>query len=51
MTLRGGTRFSLPFKGRAGEGMGCTRQASLKPIPLPISPLKGEESLRSEEVQ
>jgi hypothetical protein len=35
----------LPFKGRAGVGMGTCRQpAGTKyPIPLPASPLKGEE--------
>jgi hypothetical protein len=31
----------LPFKGRAGVGMGLT--ASGTPIPLPTSPLNGEE--------
>ncbi len=31
---------SLPFKGRARVGMGWFAE---KPIPLPASPLKGEE--------
>jgi hypothetical protein len=41
--------FSLPFKGRAGVGMGYGRSKSLEiptrlnPIPLLTSPLKGEE--------
>ena len=34
--------FSLPFKGRVGEGMGNNSAAS-DPIPLLASPLKGEE--------
>ena len=34
--------FSLPFKGRAGVGMGVNSAAS-DPIPLLTSPLKGEE--------
>jgi len=35
--------FSLPFKGRVGEGMGYPQgTAILNPIPLPSSPLKGE---------
>ena len=34
--------FSLPFKGRVGVGMG-SKGTLLKPIPLPTSPLKGEE--------
>jgi len=38
---------SLPFKGRVGVGMGYRRggsiASSVRPIPLPTSPLKGEE--------
>ena len=39
---------SLPFKGRAGVGMGYNKRKTLAtfyPIPLPASPLKGEEVL------
>jgi hypothetical protein len=32
--------YSLPFKGRAGVGMGVDVK---QPIPLPTAPLKGEE--------
>ncbi len=35
---------SLPFKGRAGVGMGSAADAQSKPIPLPTSPLKVEEN-------
>ncbi len=35
---------ALPFKGRAGVGMGSAADAQSKPIPLPTSPLKGEEA-------
>ena len=51
MTLLQNALISLPFKGRVGEGMGSSRQVSLIPIPLPTSPLKGEESLRLEEAR
>jgi hypothetical protein len=33
--------YALPFKGRARVGMGNARP--IVPIPLPTSPLKGEE--------
>jgi hypothetical protein len=42
-----GTR-SLPFKGRDGVGMGSSGSEEIRPfapIPLPTSPLKGEEFL------
>jgi hypothetical protein len=41
----GTEHFSLPFKGRAGVGMG-EHFSDFGPIPLLASPLKGEE-LRS----
>jgi hypothetical protein len=39
--VMGRADFSLPFKGRDGVGMG--QPALDEPIPLPPSPLKGEE--------
>jgi hypothetical protein len=35
---------TLPFKGRVRVGMG----QSISPIPLPASPLKGEEDFQSQ---
>ncbi len=40
-------QISLPFKGRAGVGMGTIRDQNT-PIPLLTSPLKGEEGERRE---
>ena len=42
-------RDSLLFKGRAGVGMGLHQRIDYShsnPIPLPTSPLKGEEPVR-----
>lgn len=41
-TTHRGTTHPLPFKGRAGVGMGVNA-GNRDPIPLPASPLKGEE--------
>ena len=38
------TGCSLPFKGRAGVGMGGPRSARTKPIPILSFPLKGKET-------
>src|SRR5690348_865395 len=40
-TAHGCVKQALPFKGRVGWGWGKPRQ----PIPLPTSPLKGEEKI------
>jgi hypothetical protein len=39
--------FSLPFKGKTGEGMVLTFDVSSKPIPTQTLPLKGRASERA----